>query len=702
MKKVLSFLTVFVLLEAFATNVWGQFYDFTATAPSGQTLYYRIYNGEAYAYVVRPGTGSSYINYVTGDLTIPSSVSNGGTTYAVIGLENGEQCGVFEGCSGLTSVTIPNSVTWIGTHTFYNCSGLTSVTIPNNVTHIGSYAFSGCSGLTSVTIPDSVTSIGFCTFANCSGLTSVTIPNNVTSIGGYAFCGCTGLTSVSIPNSVTSIGSYAFYGCTGLTSVSIPDSVTSIGLRTFTYCIGLTSVTIPNSVTLISEDAFCNCTSLDTVYMMPTTPPTLGYSNVFGNNALDRVFIINSCSYNNYYTIDSNNYWYTYRNNLRHALYDINVNVLSSNSDYGIATVVLGPGNRVVRCDSTVVVQATANNQYQYHFVHWSNADQSVLSIANPDTIILTGDTTIIAHFERNSYNLTVNVNDASLGSVSTPQGSSAFYQDTLMVVAQPTAHYHVASWQGEGIVTRSAHKDTAWVKMDNNRTLTCIFAIDTHSVAVTSSDIVRGMVEASGTEFVYGTPCTVTATAYTGYTFHHWSNGVTANPYTFAVMEDVELTAIFLAPGEETYTVTVGVNDPAMGNASANGNASAIVMGGETVTLTATANEGYRFVRWNDNNNEATRTITVTSDTTFTAFFEAVQGISDVQILNSAKIFASDGQIVVEGAEGEAVYMYDINGRLLERKMESGERRTFDVPASGAYLIKIGNHPARKVVVIR
>ena len=85
------------------------------------------------------------------------------------------------------------------------------------VTSIGAYAFWRCSGLTSVTIPDSVTSIGSSAFFDCSGLTSVTIPNSVTSIGDWAFYRCSGLTSVTIPDSVTSIRAGAFYGCSGLT-----------------------------------------------------------------------------------------------------------------------------------------------------------------------------------------------------------------------------------------------------------------------------------------------------------------------------------------------------------------------------------------------------------------------------------------------------------------------------------------------------
>ena len=87
------------------------------------------------------------------------------------------------------------------------------------MTSIGNFAFDGCSGLTSVTIPNSVTSIRSEAFRGCSNLTSVTIPNSVTRIGSHTFYQCSGLTSVTIPNSVTSIEDYAFAGCSGLTDV---------------------------------------------------------------------------------------------------------------------------------------------------------------------------------------------------------------------------------------------------------------------------------------------------------------------------------------------------------------------------------------------------------------------------------------------------------------------------------------------------
>ena len=148
----------------------------------------------------------------------------------------------FHGCSGLTSLTIPSSVTEIGNWAFFGCSGLTSLTIPSGVTSIGEGTFYGCSGLTNLTIPSGVTSIGSEAFRGCSGLTSLTIPSGVTSIGESAFEGCWGLPSLTIPSGVTSIDNYAFYGCSGLTSLTIPSGVTSIGKWAFRGCSGLTSI----------------------------------------------------------------------------------------------------------------------------------------------------------------------------------------------------------------------------------------------------------------------------------------------------------------------------------------------------------------------------------------------------------------------------------------------------------------------------
>ena len=107
---------------------------------------------------------------------------------------------------------------------------------------MGNYCFLGCSGLTSITIPSSVTSLGNSCFRYCSGLTSITIPSSVTSLGDDCFFGCSGLTSITIPSSVTSLGYGFFYGCSGLTSITIPSSVTYLGGSCFFKCSGLETV----------------------------------------------------------------------------------------------------------------------------------------------------------------------------------------------------------------------------------------------------------------------------------------------------------------------------------------------------------------------------------------------------------------------------------------------------------------------------
>ena len=198
----------------------------------------------------------------------------------------------FNGCSSLTSITIPDSVTEIGMSAFSGCSSLTSITIPDSVTRIDMSTFRGCSSFTSITIPDNVTYIDIWAFNGCTGLTAIdvkagnnnytsvngvlfnkdktelicypagktdksyNIPSCVTNVGGWAFDGCTSLTSITIPDSVTEIDWSAFEGCTSLTSITIPDSVTEIGWSAFEGCTSLKSITIPSSVTSIGKNAF--------------------------------------------------------------------------------------------------------------------------------------------------------------------------------------------------------------------------------------------------------------------------------------------------------------------------------------------------------------------------------------------------------------------------------------------------------------
>ena len=269
----------------------------------------------------------------------------------------------FSGCSSLTSLTLPSSVTSIGGHAFEKCSGLTSLTLPSSVTSIGEFAFRYCSGLTSLTIPSGVTTIDYYAFADCRGLTSLTLPSSVTSIGGHAFAWCSGLTSLTLPSSVTSIGGHAFESCSGLTSLTLPSSVTEIDWSAFERCnnlkecnclldsdletclayshddwtkipvdeikyyhngqeltkleipsgvdkigsysfykgVNLTSLTLPSSVTSIGSSAFEGCSGLTSVYVSWKSPLSIFASTFKDANTEKCILYVPKGTYDDYW-----------------------------------------------------------------------------------------------------------------------------------------------------------------------------------------------------------------------------------------------------------------------------------------------------------------------------------------------------------------------------------------------------------------
>ena len=153
---------------------------------------------------------------------------------------------------------------------FENCNHITSITLPENATIIGSYAFNGCTSLSSFSIPASVTEIGLGAFWNCRALTSVIVPNGVTVIEPFAFCGCSELSAVTVPNSVTTIERNAFNGCSSLVRFNsdvdgeliVPTACETIGAGAFASLPLITKIVVPETVNSIGSSAFGGCTSL--------------------------------------------------------------------------------------------------------------------------------------------------------------------------------------------------------------------------------------------------------------------------------------------------------------------------------------------------------------------------------------------------------------------------------------------------------
>ncbi len=235
----------------------------------------------------------------------------------------GIQANAFYENTEITSVTIPDTVTYIGDNAFFGCKSLASVKLPASIKAIGKSAFHGCTSLTSIDIPEGVTSIGEKAFWCASLQGKLTIPSTVNDIGYGAFVWsaiseveilgnpttlnnsfmyCANLKTINIPDSVTTIGNLEFYGAVSLETVKIPQGVDVISESAFEFCSSLKSIEIPDGVTTIENYAFSLCESLETV-IIPASVTSIGY-DVFS----DSDSLVIHCYRNSYahkYAIDN-------------------------------------------------------------------------------------------------------------------------------------------------------------------------------------------------------------------------------------------------------------------------------------------------------------------------------------------------------------------------------------------------------------
>ena len=661
MKRIILFMFALLLI-----NQTSFAYDFSTVAPSGQTLYYSYYTyggsvtGVKVTYPHNLSSPWGSYTKPVGDLIVPDTVSYGGITYSVISIDEH----AFDYCTGLTSVTIPTSISLIDNYAFRQCTGLTSVIIPNSVSHIGERAFFQCTGLTSVIIPNSVSYIGDYAFSQCTGLTSATIGSSVRTIGERAFSNCTGLTSVvfnadSCTLAGRSIGltgfsdygaqNYrAFRNCTNITSFTFGNNVKVIPDHLCYYLTGLTSVIIPESVTSIGRWAFHNCTGLTSV-----------------------VFNADSCTYAGYYY--SSNYeatlWafkgdtnitsFTFGNNVKNIPNYLCCG-LTGLTSATIPDSVTNIGERAFyQCSSltSVAIPNSVTSIGERAFFQCSSLTSvtipnSVTSIGNYMFYQCTGLTSLTIPNSVTSIGERAFYQCSSLTSVTIPNsvtsiGIQAFYGCTgltSVIIGSSVTYIGYQAFYDCGLTSITFLSPTpptiyngyssAFAYNPSNRVVyvpcgsrslyaNIISSINLYEkyyeLSAMSAD------DSTGTVWIITHPscsnhnAVLSAVPANGYRFDHWSNGSTDNPDTLTVTSDTTITAFFVEYIPETYTVTVLSDNTAMGSVTGGGEYE----DGTSATITAYPANGYHFNHWSTGSTDNPYSLTVTSDTTITAFFE-------------------------------------------------------------------------------
>ena len=445
----------------------------------------------------------------------------------------------FYGCNNLTSIVVPDNVMLIEDEAFRECVNLTSAIIGNNVKSIGTKAFFGCSNLTTVVNGGALKEIKKEAFSGCGNLSNINIPNTVTRIFSGVFDDCNSLpiengikyadtyavnvinkalTSYSLKPSTRFIGNCAFLGCKSVKSITIPNGVICIGGYAFAGCDSIKSFTLPENIEYIEQGAF-NCGSLDTIFILAEEPIELAGAEAFPWRS-NLVFFVPCGTIDNYRTANN---WTRFSSQIQYLPSPYQLIALSEDITKGEVTV-------LSQCDS--VSNIIAIPHYGYSFTQWQDGLTD-----NPRDVELKQDTMFTAYFSRNAYSISTGVNNSLYGNAS--GDTIALYLDTIRIHAHANEGYYLYQWSdGSGLNPRNIV-----VSKDSN--IVAIFKPYRQTVLLESSDISMGYVLGGGT-YDYGTVLTITAVSNEYYHFVQWSDGITDNPRTIEVKNNINLMAEF------------------------------------------------------------------------------------------------------------------------------------------------------------
>ena len=267
---------------------------------------------------------------------------------------------------------------------------------------------------------------------------------------------------------------------------------------------------------------------------------------------------------------------------------------------------------------TNATLTAIPNNGYR--FVQWQDGNRS-----NPRTVTVTHNATYMAYFDTVVCTVIVSSSDSTRGIAS---GGGSYLADTTITInATPMPHYRFSSWTiSDAWDTYTSTANPLSYLVTSNAIIVANFESEVYTINAVPNNVSYGVVSGGG-RYRYLETVTLTAsTPYSGYHFRCWSNGASYNPYIFPATENLDITAIFVSDDDTTsqfFNVCVTANDSTMGAVSGSGRFPM----GVTTTITATPFEGYRFIQWQDGNNVNPRTITVTADIEYIAYFAPESG---------------------------------------------------------------------------
>ena len=595
-------------------------------------------------------------------VTIPSSVT-------LIGSE------AFKGCTNLTKVTLNSNAVASNSYTseydnFYTIFGFQ---------------------VTEYVLGEGVTSIGNAAFYNCKRVTSVTIPEGVTSIGNNAFYNCTDLTSITLPEGVTSIGISAFYGCTGLTSVTIPEGVISIENSAFYNCKKLTSITIPESVRSIGNFVFYGCSNVQEFVFEGETPPTFGTKVFYGSScpiyvptleavtaykAADNMsdyksrirvmpifVVVDGIKYqlldNGTFAVVANNYSgeVVIPSSINYNGAATAVTSIAANAFYGCTdlTAVTIPSS-ITSIESDAFKSCTNLTKVTINSNAVASSGSSLKNIFGTQVpeYVLGEDVTKIGN---NAFYGCTGLTSVTIPEGVTSIGNYAFYGCyglTSVTIPEGVTEIGYNAFQNcTGLTSITIPSSITTIRTDAFSDCTNLTKVTLYSNAVVSGNYTLSNMFGRVTEFVIGSDVTEIG----NYVFGNCKmvqkfvfEGETPPTFGYSVfygsscpiyVPTLEAVTAYKAANNMSsfasrvqvmpiYTISVVANNDEYGTVSGGGTYNALIT--PTVTISATAIEPYQFAYWNeDGNTEATRTITLTADRTFTAVFKRALTISNI-----------------------------------------------------------------------